>query len=100
VVTPDSDRDKLDAPLNQFLAPDLVLLEMAEVGAQRAVQRTVPEVIVLSMLAGGFITIGALFATLIAPVRATRVSSACWRGSASPPGSSSWCCPVRCCSPR
>jgi len=52
VVTPDSDRDKLDAPLNQFLAPDLVLLEMAEVGAQRAVQRTVPEVIVLSMLAG------------------------------------------------
>ena len=55
-----------DAPLNQFLAPDRVMLEMAEVGAERTVRRSVPEVIVLSMLAGGFITIGALFSTLIA----------------------------------
>jgi formate transporter len=53
-------------PLNQFLGPDLVMVEMAEVGAERAVRRTVPEVIVLSMLAGGFIAIGALFSTLIA----------------------------------
>ncbi|MEX2625423.1 MAG: formate/nitrite transporter family protein [Ilumatobacteraceae bacterium] len=65
-MSPDADRDQLDGPLNQFLAPDLVLLEMAEVGAQRAARRTVPEVVVLSMLAGGFITIGALFATLLA----------------------------------
>jgi len=60
------DRDAVGGPLNQFLAPDLVLVEMAEVGARRAVRRTVPEVIVLSMLAGAFITIGALFSTLIA----------------------------------
>lgn len=52
--------------MNQFLEPDLVMLEMAEVGAGRAVRRTVPEVIVLSMLAGGFIAVGALFSTLIA----------------------------------
>ena len=47
--------DLLDGklPLNQFLASDLVMLEMAEVGADRAMRRTVSEVIVLSMLAGG-----------------------------------------------
>jgi len=55
-----------ESPVNQFLAPDLVMLEMAEVGAERAVKRTVPEVIVLSMLAGAFIAVGALFSTLIA----------------------------------
>jgi len=54
------------APQNQFLASELVILELAEVGADRAIRRTVPEVIVLSMLAGGFITVGALFSTLIA----------------------------------
>jgi formate/nitrite transporter len=55
-----------DGPANQFLAPDLVMTEMAEVGARRAMHRTPLEVLVLSMLAGGFITIGALFSTLIA----------------------------------
>lgn len=53
-------------PRNQFLPPELVLTEMAQVGAQRACRRTVFEVVVLSMLAGAFITIGALFSTLIA----------------------------------
>ena len=58
---------QIDAsPMNQFLAPDLVMVEMAEVGAERALRRTVPEVIVLSMLAGAFIAVGALFSTLIA----------------------------------
>ncbi len=59
--------EQIDAPpMNQFLAPDLVMVEMAEVGAGRALRRTVPEVIVLSMLAGAFIAVGALFSTLIA----------------------------------
>ncbi len=53
-------------PPNQFLGSDLVILEMAEVGAARAARRSVGEVIVLSTMAGGFITIGALFSTLIA----------------------------------
>jgi formate transporter len=61
--------DELEAdefPANQFLAPELVMTEMAEVGAKRAVGRTPVEVIILSVMAGGFITIGALFSTLIA----------------------------------
>jgi formate/nitrite transporter FocA (FNT family) len=61
-----SEQDDNAAPMNQFLAPELVMLEMAEVGSERAMRRTVPEVIVLSMLAGGFIAVGALFSTLIA----------------------------------
>jgi formate/nitrite transporter FocA (FNT family) len=55
-----------EAPPNQFLAPDLVMTEMAEAGARRAMDRTVLEVVVLSILAGAFITVGALFSTLIA----------------------------------
>ncbi len=55
-----------ELPSNQFLAPELVITEMAEVGARRAVNRSPGEVVVLSVLAGGFITIGALFSTLIA----------------------------------
>jgi formate transporter len=51
---------------NQFLAPDLVLIKMARVGAERACRRSVVEVVVLSMMAGAFITVGALFSTLIA----------------------------------
>ncbi|MGE0139474.1 MAG: formate/nitrite transporter family protein [Ilumatobacteraceae bacterium] len=61
------DPDDLElGPHNQFLPPELVLTEMAQVGAQRACRRTVFEVVVLSMLAGAFITVGALFSTLIA----------------------------------
>ncbi len=62
----ETDHDLQAAPPNQFLGSDLVLLEMAEVGAARASRRSVSEVMVLSTLAGGFITIGALFSTLIA----------------------------------
>jgi formate/nitrite transporter FocA (FNT family) len=60
------DDEMADFPANQFLAPELVMTEMAEVGARRALQRTPFEVLVLSMLAGGFITVGALFSTLLA----------------------------------
>ncbi|MDH3681230.1 MAG: formate/nitrite transporter family protein [Acidimicrobiia bacterium] len=58
--------DDTDLPDNQFLAPELVMTEMAEVGARRAVGRSPAEVLVLAMIAGGFITVGALFSTLIA----------------------------------
>ena len=64
--TVSDDGDGSDFPANQFLAPELVMTEMAEVGAERAMNRTASEVLVLSVLAGGFITIGALFSTLIA----------------------------------
>jgi formate/nitrite transporter FocA (FNT family) len=60
------DEDAADFPANQFLAPELVMTEMAEVGAHRAMNRTASEVLVLSVLAGGFITIGAMFSTVIA----------------------------------
>ena len=55
-----------DEPAAQFLAPELVMTELAEVGARRAMQRTPTEVLVSSIIAGAFITIGALFSTLIA----------------------------------
>jgi formate/nitrite transporter len=62
---PDDDLEH-DLPSNQFLAPELVITEMAEVGARRAMGRSPGEVLLLSIIAGGFITIGALFSTLIA----------------------------------
>ncbi len=62
----DGDGGDGDFPANQFLAPELVMTEMAEVGAKRAVGRSPTEVVVLSVMAGAFITIGALFSTLIA----------------------------------
>ncbi len=55
-----------DLPEEQHLAPDVVLLEMARAGAKRALTLTTPKVFVLSMLAGAFIAIGALFSILIA----------------------------------
>lgn len=55
-----------DIPPSQHLAADVVLLEMAEAGADRARRLGVAQVLVLSVIAGGFITVGALFSTLIA----------------------------------
>lgn len=53
-------------PARQFLASDMVLPEMAELGARRAAEYTSATVLVLSVMAGAFITTGALFSTLIA----------------------------------
>ena len=55
-----------DLPTNQYIAPEDVLIEMAEAGAKRACSLRVGQVLILSTIAGGFITIGALFSTLIA----------------------------------
>jgi formate/nitrite transporter FocA (FNT family) len=43
-----------------------VLIELAEAGSRRAMTLSVVQVLILSTIAGGFITIGALFSTLIA----------------------------------
>lgn len=53
-------------PANQYLAPEKVISEMARTGARRAVERRWSEVLLLSVMAGGLITVGALFSTLIA----------------------------------
>jgi len=58
--------DFQELPKDQHLAPDVVLLEMAQGGAKRALTLTASKVMVLSMLAGAFITVGALFSILIA----------------------------------
>ncbi|MDH3755420.1 MAG: formate/nitrite transporter family protein, partial [Acidimicrobiia bacterium] len=59
--------DRLDdLPETQHLSADVVLLEMAEVGARRAVSLTTLQVAVLSIMAGAFIAVGALFSTLVA----------------------------------
>ena len=55
-----------DLPPSQFIAPENVLIEMAEAGAKRACGLRAHQVLVLSVMAGGFISIGALFSTLIA----------------------------------
>lgn len=60
------DESELDLPRNQYIAPEDVLIEMAEAGAKRACGLSVRQVLTLSVMAGGFITVGALFSTLIA----------------------------------
>lgn len=58
--------DTLDLPVSQHLAPDVVLVEMAEMGAKRALSLSSGQVLILSTMAGAFVTVGALFSTLIA----------------------------------
>jgi formate transporter len=60
------DEDLYDLPEEQHLSPDVVLLEMARAGAKRVLTLTAPKVLVLSMLAGAFIAVGALFSILLA----------------------------------
>lgn len=48
----------------QHLVPGVVLLEMNEAGAKRAMPLSSLQVVTLAMMAGGFITIGALFGSL------------------------------------
>lgn len=61
-----SDELEADFPANQYIPPEHVLTEMAEAGAKRARSLGAGQVLILSIMAGGFITIGALFSTLIA----------------------------------
>ena len=62
----DHERSESDFPTAQYIAPDVVLVEMAEAGGKRACALNTGQVLILSVMAGGFITIGALFSTLIA----------------------------------
>lgn len=59
------DFDQADLPESQYLDPDVVLLEMAHLGAKRATSLAASKVLVLSLLAGGFITVGALFSVAL-----------------------------------
>ncbi len=61
--TPKSHLDEL--PPIQHLPPEKVLLEMAEIGSRRATSLSTVQVLVLSILAGSFITAGALFSVLL-----------------------------------
>lgn len=58
--------DEQEAPPAQFLAPDRVMTEMAAVGSRRVAERSVAEVLVLSTVAGGLLTTGALLSILLA----------------------------------
>ncbi|MEM8922651.1 MAG: formate/nitrite transporter family protein [Actinomycetota bacterium] len=67
-MTEDADRADalLDAqPPGRHLDADVVLLELSRAGATRARRLPVGKIIVLSMLAGAFITAGALLASLL-----------------------------------
>ena len=61
-----NDEDFTNRPRQQYIPPEEVLLEMAEAGAKRACGLRARQVLILSVLAGGFIGVGALFSTLIA----------------------------------
>ncbi len=63
--------DRTSSPLDglppvQHLPPEKVLLEMAEVGSRRVGSMSTTQVLVLSVIAGAFITAGALFSVLLA----------------------------------
>ncbi|RMH78557.1 MAG: formate/nitrite transporter family protein [Actinomyces sp.] len=53
-------------PAAQYLPPERVLAEMAEANARRTRALSVWQIAVLSTMAGGFITVGALFSVLLA----------------------------------
>ena len=68
-MTNPAEKDPLESadepPSQQFISADLVLLEMAEVNAKRAVEMSTSKILVLSMLAGSFIVVGALFSVVL-----------------------------------
>ena len=53
-------------PAAQYLAADRVVAEMADHGTRRLQQLSMPQILVLAMLGGGFVTVGALFSVLLA----------------------------------
>ncbi len=63
---PTDSSEELDLPTAQHLSPEVVLLEMAAIGSRRAISLSATKVLILSTMAGAFITFGALFSTLIA----------------------------------
>ena len=54
-----------DFPEQQFIGADSVLLEMIEVSSHRAISLSGAKILVLSMLAGAFIVVGALFSVFL-----------------------------------
>ena len=61
-----NDLSDIEMPESQYIAPENVLVEIAEAGAKRANTLRWDQILILSVMAGGFITVGALFGTLIA----------------------------------
>jgi formate transporter len=57
---------KVVVPEAQYMAPEVVLLEMGKAGAKRSMSLSSTKVMILAIMAGAFITAGALFSTLIA----------------------------------
>jgi formate transporter len=55
-----------EGPARQYLTADYVLNEMCEFGSRRLEHLSVLQVLVLGVIGGGFITMGALFSLLLA----------------------------------
>jgi hypothetical protein len=53
-------------PAPQYLSAERVVAEMADHGTRRLQRLSVAQILVLAMLAGGFVTVGALFSVLLA----------------------------------
>ncbi len=53
-------------PPNQYLPPERVMDAMAEFGAARILHLSAVRILLLAIIAGGFITLGALFSVLLA----------------------------------
>ncbi len=58
--------DYSSQPANQFLSSEYVIDEFYHHGLKRLESLTVPQILLLAMMAGGFITMGALFSVLLA----------------------------------
>jgi hypothetical protein len=52
-------------PAAQYVSAEHVVAEMADHGTRRLQRLSVVQILVLAMLAGGFVTVGALFSVLL-----------------------------------
>jgi formate transporter len=53
-------------PAPQYLSAEHVVAEMADHGSRRLQTLSAPQILVLAMLGGAFVTVGALFSVLLA----------------------------------
>ena len=78
-----------DLPPQQYVSARHVLRLMGESGRRRVMELSAPQILVLAVVAGAFITAGALFSLLLALGVGAPGPKSSWRGSGSRPGSSS-----------
>lgn len=87
-------------PPARYISADRVIGQMAEFGRHRIDSLSASRVLVLGLMAGAFITAGALFSVHLSIGFDAPGAVALATGLVSRQGSSSWCCPRPHCSPK